>query len=105
MSEYAGGKIKKIENFNDSKLIQVQRINAITEMLATKYNMDGIFRSPQFDTSITDRTIDGDFKRIANDNGAFKGKSYTINGKIDSTAFKGNVLPLIELILETKNSD
>jgi hypothetical protein len=69
------------------------------EAMLKKHNMDGIFYSPKLSNDPKKRSV-GEFKRVVNEDGKYKGKSYTINGKIDSQAYKGDVLPLIELILD-----
>jgi hypothetical protein len=57
-------------------------MKAIQAMLE-RHNMEGIFYSPELSRDMADRNV-GIFKRVANDRGKHRGKSYTINGKIDS---------------------
>jgi hypothetical protein len=57
-------------------------MKAIQAMLE-RHNMEGIFYSPELSRDMADRNV-GMFKRVVNENGKYKGRHYTINGKIDS---------------------
>ena len=93
MCNYIGSEILDLQN-----PLVIKRIQAL-EKLLKKYNINGIFYNPQFATKDKNDHIRG-FKKIVNTNNA-----YTINGKIDTKAFKGNVLPLVDAILQAMNSN
>lgn len=100
LSEIHGGKVNfTFDKINNETLVPVKKIRAIEKMLKDR-DIEGIFYSPQLSNDPTNRNI-GEFKRIVNNEGIYKDKSYTINGKIDSQAYKGNVLPIIDAILES----
>lgn len=99
LSGIAGGKIDfNFSKINDDSLVPVRKMKAIQAMLE-RHNMEGIFYSPELSRDMADRNV-GMFKRVVNENGKYKGRHYTINGKIDSQAYKGNVLPIIDAILD-----
>lgn len=102
LSEYFGT-MKNIDFNNfDPNSIQYKKIQAIEQALS-KYNINGIFYSPELNNDINYRNVK-DYKRVVNTDGFYKDKSYTINGKIDTTAMKGNVLPLLQYISDSINS-
>lgn len=80
----------------ESQKFIADKIQIVKEYLATK-NINGIFYSPPLD--VTRQEYKG-LIPIDNKNGTFKSKPFMINGKIDSQAYKGNVLPLIEGLLD-----
>ena len=72
-----------------------EKIEKAIAHLATK-NINGIFYHPSLDP---DKPQHKGFQAINNFEGTFKGKPFMINGKLDSQAFKGNVLPILDALV------
>lgn len=92
------GRIHSPKNAKDNNIDFVKKKLDIVQKLIEEHGWKGIFYNPPLAPTSSAEEYKG-FKVVTSKDYKYNGRSFQINGKLDSSALKGDVVPILDVII------